>query len=169
MTASSRIGGTTPAARNVISGNNSSGVGGGDFGRFNQVLGNFIGTDITGTQDLGNGGTGVSLFGGNRDGSGTVIGGTTAGARNIISGNNVIGVFLARESGLFIQGNYIGTDVTGTVAIANGAEGIALFESGDITIGGIDGPWRAQRHFRQPGARHQRRQRRWGKAPRRPW
>ena len=51
----SRIGGTTPAARNLISGNNGSGVGGGDFGRFNQVLGNFIGTDITGTQDLGNG------------------------------------------------------------------------------------------------------------------
>ncbi|MDQ3413731.1 MAG: right-handed parallel beta-helix repeat-containing protein, partial [Verrucomicrobiota bacterium] len=131
-----RIGGTTPAARNLVSGNNSHGVNGGDFGTLNQVLGNLIGTDITGNQDLGNGGSGVSLGGGNRDGSGTVVGGTTAGARNIISGNGSVGVSLARESGLFIQGNYIGTDVTGTVAIGNGGDGISLFESGGVTIGG---------------------------------
>ncbi len=135
---SSRIGGTTPAARNVISGNNRIGVEGSNHGKFNQVQGNFIGTDITGTQDLGNGDTGVSLGIGDIDSSGTVIGGTVAGARNIISGNGFFGVNVARQSGLFIQGNYIGTDVTGTVAIGNGAGGISFFVSGNIMIGGDD-------------------------------
>jgi hypothetical protein len=132
----SHVGGTTRANRNVISGNNSGGVVGGDHGRFNQVTGNLIGTDRTGTQDLGNSGPGVSLGGSNRDGSGTVVGGTVVAARNIISGNGSVGVSLARASGIFVQGNYIGTDVTGTVAIGNEVGGISLFESGGITIGG---------------------------------
>jgi len=132
----SRVGGTLPAARNVISGNSQEGVLGGDVGRFNQIQGNFLGTDITGTLPLGNGRAGVSLSGGFIDGSGMVIGGTTAGARNIISGNNYHGIALGRVGGITIQGNYIGTDVTGTIAVSNAWYGISLFECSNITIGG---------------------------------
>ncbi len=123
-------------ARNVISGNSQEGVVGSDFGRFNQIQGNFIGTDITGTLPLGNGRAGVSVGGGFVDGSGTVIGGTTSGSRNIISGNKYHGIALGRVGGITIQGNYIGTDVTGTKAVGNAWDGISLFQCSSITIGG---------------------------------
>ena len=142
-TNSNRVGGTTPAARNVISGNNKNGVQV-DLGAIShQVLGNFIGTDITGTQDLGNTGRGVIINSAFRGSSGNVIGGTVAGAGNIISGNDGEGVLLAggTMNVNFIQGNYIGTDVTGTVAIGNGtasnpAAGIHLQSVFNTTIGG---------------------------------
>ena len=54
------------------------------------IQGNFIGTDVSGTLDLGNSGDGVRI----NDSSGNTIGGTAAGARNIISGNNSDGVEL---------------------------------------------------------------------------
>jgi VCBS repeat protein len=84
------VGGTVAAARNVISGNRNDGIQITDRGSTgNQVRGNYIGTDATGSQDLGDGdpnseGNGVdaSNFAANNS-----IGGTTAGARNIISGN----------------------------------------------------------------------------------
>ena len=70
---------------------------------------NFIGTDITGTVDLGNG-HGVSVSSAN-----VTIGGSAAGAGNLISGNDGIGH--RRTDGApcntVIQGNFIGTDVTG--------------------------------------------------------
>jgi titin len=130
----SRIGGTSPAARNLISGN-GSGVTGEACGQSNQISGNLIGTDITGAQALANSGSGVSFAGG-RDASGTIVGGAIAGARNIISGNSIDGVSFARIGGILVQGNFIGTDVTGTVAIPNRNHGIGLFESSGITIGG---------------------------------
>ena len=58
------IGGTTAAARNVISGNVGLGVGIGDGGpniTGNRVIGNYIGTDKTGTKDLGNSSDGLSI------------------------------------------------------------------------------------------------------------
>ena len=56
------------------------------------------------------------------DSSGNTIGGTTAAARNVISGNQV-GVYLVSDSGNVVEGNFIGTDTTGTVAIGNGTIG----------------------------------------------
>jgi CSLREA domain-containing protein len=116
------IGGTTVGTRNVISGNklgisiSNAGIPTAtDPPTGNLVQGNFIGTDVTGTIDLGNELDGVSL-GGNLN----TIGGTTAGARNIISGNDVAGINLASGTGNLAQGNFIGTDVTGTVALGNG-------------------------------------------------
>ena len=70
------MGGTTPAARNVIADSGGSGVLmelSGATG--NTVLGNYIGTDITGNADLGNGGRGVNINGV----PGNTIGGTAAG------------------------------------------------------------------------------------------
>ena len=51
------------------------------------VQGNFIGTDVSGTTALGNR-DGVYI----QSSNGNTIGGTTAGARNVISGNNRDGV-----------------------------------------------------------------------------
>jgi CSLREA domain-containing protein len=84
----------------------------------NTVEGNCIGIDPGGTIDRGNGGDGVRI--GNA--GNTIIGGTSAGARNIISGNNKNGVFISgTNSATFnrIEGNYIGTDASGTGALGN--------------------------------------------------
>jgi hypothetical protein len=131
------IGGTTVAARNVISGNGPStgnivGVsitGANSTG--NRVQGNFIGTHANGTLALGNSGTGVNIGGGASD---NLIGGTDAGARNIISGNGGNGVRLDAASNR-VQGNYIGTDVNGTVSLGNFSVGISINGSNNI-IGG---------------------------------
>jgi parallel beta-helix repeat protein len=124
------VGGLTPGARNVISGNNDGvyirGAGG-------KVQGNFIGTDITGTQALGNTSNGVTA------GEGALIGGTEAGARNIISANGSFGNIALGINGsgatATVQGNYIGTDVTGTRSLGNPSNGIHI-SSGNNTIGG---------------------------------
>jgi hypothetical protein len=125
--ANNAIGGTTAQSRNLISGN-STGVA--IAGENNQVLGNYIGTDVTGTQDLGNR-TGVSLQGINN-----TIGGTTPEFRNIISGNTSYGVHISGSQAQNNQvlGNYIGTDVTGTQSLSN-LEGIQINASENI-IGG---------------------------------
>jgi hypothetical protein len=52
-----------------------------------KIEGNFIGTDPSGTSDLGNRDNGVLIF----DASGTTIGGTKPEARNLISGNGASG------------------------------------------------------------------------------
>jgi hypothetical protein len=100
------VGGTESGAGNLISGNNRGVIGGGDF----TVLGNRIGTNAGGTTAIPNG-TGIGVFGAG------IIGGTTAGARNLISGNGW-GI-LVGGSGTVVQGNWIGTNAAGTAAVAN--------------------------------------------------
>jgi hypothetical protein len=79
------IGGTTVEARNLISGNDFSGVSiESNQAQDNQVLGNYIGTDVTGTQNLGNGSYGVGI---SRFVSNNTVGGTASGAGNIIAFN----------------------------------------------------------------------------------
>ncbi len=126
------IGGTTVAARNLISGN-SIGIrihGLGASG--NRVEGNLIGTNVNGTAALPNG-AGVDIF----STSGNTLGGTIAGARNLISGNGFNGVSISdnREEEL-VQGNYIGTDLTGTAKIPNGRNGVQIESATQVTIGG---------------------------------
>ncbi len=125
------IGGTVPGARNIISGNNA---GVHIQGQESKLQGNFIGTDITGTLALGN--TGGGVFAGDR----ALIGGTTPEARNIISGNggtgNVSLGFNIHGDNVTVQGNYIGTDVTGSVALVNPSVGISISQSGNL-IGGL--------------------------------
>lgn len=81
------------------------------------VEGNYIGTDVSGTTDLGNtNGVAVGQFIG-----GITIGGTVAAARNVISGNRDGIVFSGSTT---VQGNFIGTDVTGRVALGNSGRGL---------------------------------------------
>ena len=132
------VGGLAAGARNVISGNGARGVviqvGSGSL-----VLGNLIGTDASGMVDLGNTQEGVVIRGVPRN----TIGGTSANARNIISGNRG-GVLIKNipafpccnnATGNLVQGNFIGTTVDGNAALGN-STGVAIAASNN-TIGGI--------------------------------
>ncbi len=129
------VGGTTPGAENVISGNNSIGVvlfGSGTTG--NLVQGNFIGTDVTGTVALPNS-FGVSISGAPNN----TIGGTSVGARNIMSGNDFHGIGIGGiATGNQIEGNFIGTDVTGTVKLGNLNGVVISSDASNNTIGGTN-------------------------------
>jgi hypothetical protein len=134
------IGGVQSGSGNLISGNGEDGVflDGGSAAN-NLVQGNFIGTAAGGTSSLGNGRAGVGVSGA----PGNTIGGTAVGAGNLISGNGNPdtqgGIFFigTGAAGNFIQGNKIGTDVTGTLALGNAHEGIYLESAPSNTIGGI--------------------------------
>ncbi|MGH8883073.1 MAG: hypothetical protein ACRD0P_37985, partial [Stackebrandtia sp.] len=118
--ATNTIGGSTTAARNVISGNGFAGVL--LIATSGQVVrGNYIGTDDDGNTDLGNG-NGVYTDGA----SGAVVGGTAAGARNVISGNDGDGI-TTNSSTVTIQGNLVGTDVTGAADLGNAGHGVSVF------------------------------------------
>ena len=103
------------AAPQVISGHTGEGItisGGG----FTTVIGNRIGCDESGTVAVSNNASGIRLSGGVSN----CVGGTTPGQRNIISGNMASGILVVDASeGLVIQGNYIGTDVSGLVRLPN--------------------------------------------------
>ena len=103
------IGGTSPAARNVISGNRFGIEIAGASG--NVVEGNYVGTAATGTAALANA-AGVVV---SQAATSNTIGGTTAAARNVISGNSGIGVDFTGSgtTGNRVQGNYIGTAADG--------------------------------------------------------
>jgi hypothetical protein len=130
------LGGASAEARNVISGNNYGVylVDAGTSG--NLVLGNFIGADVTGANDLGNHFHGVYI---NSGASGNYVGGVSAGARNLISGNNGIGVLMsaAGTSGNRVVGNYIGTDAAGTADLGNAGSGVSI--TGGATANFIGG------------------------------
>jgi hypothetical protein len=127
------VGGSVTGARNIISGNNNHGVLVSGLGGGNKVEGNFIGTDVSGTIDLGNSLEGVSIS----NSPNNTVGGTVTGARNIISGNNNHGVMITGTSGgNKIQGNFIGTDLSGTIDLGNSVEGLLISNSPNHTVGG---------------------------------
>jgi len=137
------IGGTTPAARNVISGHLQYGVTVNASGRTGiQIQGNYIGTDVSGSVALGNSEAGIS-FGGARGG---VIGGVTSGAGNVIAGSTGAGPFSGNGITLFgvfldgarIQGNFIGTDASGAAPLGNASNGIVVDGTRDVFIGGTE-------------------------------
>jgi parallel beta-helix repeat protein len=115
------IGGTTARAGNVISGNNQAGIY--IFGSSCLVEGNLVGTNSAGAGAVGNGAAedaGIAVEGSSQ---GTTIGGTTAGAANVISGNINGGLALGRAC--VVEGNRIGTDSTGTEPVPNSEFGIS--------------------------------------------
>ncbi|MGM1054246.1 MAG: beta strand repeat-containing protein, partial [Bacteroidota bacterium] len=120
--------------KNIISGNKSFGLWVSNAnGNSDQVNGNLIGTNKFGTAKIPNG-SGVYFSGG----SGTIIGGSLAsGEGNVISGNLNFGIQFNGSNGNFIQGNYIGTDATGLLALGNLA-GIYNPNSANNLIGGSD-------------------------------
>src|SRR5262249_10475303 len=121
-------------AGNLISGNLGVGLALLSSGTKNNVVqGNKIGTDVRGTGALGNS-HGFWLS----QSASTLIGGSEAGAGNLISGNRAQGIVLT--DGAFnnvVQGNKIGTDVSGTFAVGNDNDGVWLgYGAHHNTIGG---------------------------------
>ena len=128
---SNQVGGAgSSAPRNVISGNGGAGIKiGGDH---NTLLGNFIGTDITGTKALANNGAGIYML----VAAGNTIGDISTGGFNLISGNLQQGIYIQNSSGETVKGNRIGTDVVGG-PLGNGAEGVLIENSNDCFIGDL--------------------------------
>jgi hypothetical protein len=144
LSSSNIIGGTTPAERNIISGTGGVGVHiavyfPGNRAGGNQVTGNYIGTDPTGTFAIGNGSTGVAIDGGFNN----IIGGTAAGAGNLISGNGAGGVQILGQqtvaTGNVVQGNLIGTQADGISPLGNNGSGVSFLSGAQAnTIGGTE-------------------------------
>jgi titin len=130
-----QVGGTAAGARNVISGNGGSGVylyGSGTTG--NLVQGNYIGTDTNGSLTIPNAGDGVTVNGAPAN----TLGGTSAGAGNLVSGNSQGGVSIngAGAAGNLVQGNYIGTDASGRLALGNLFSGVTILGGNNNLVGG---------------------------------
>jgi hypothetical protein len=119
------VGGTAAGAGNVVSSNGQAGVhvlGAG--GSANTVQGNFIGTDTAGNVDRGNSQHGIWI-----DGSpNNIVGGTSAAARNVISGNNATGITIQDPgaTGNFVRGNRIGTNAAGSAPLGNTSDGVRI-------------------------------------------
>ena len=97
----------------------------------NTVEGNFVGTDVTGSVPAANGADGIRILGNDN-----VIGGESAAARNLISGNTGHGVFILGGARNVLHGNLIGTGMTGTAALPNVASGVIVQDGPDNEIGG---------------------------------
>lgn len=116
------IGGTAVGERNIISKNGGNGIemahysGKSDVPANTLIIGNYIGTDESGTSADGNGYDGVFV----ETGTDTRVGGCSAAERNIISANGRDGVSGADT----VWGNYIGTDVSGTLDLGNTRDGV---------------------------------------------
>lgn len=149
-----RIGGDTPAARNLMSGL-LSGVVSFSVPDGLRIEGNLIGTNASGTAAIANRNYGVYID----TYTNVAIGGNTPAARNVISGNELTAIQLgsgtapAAFPNVRVFGNLIGTDWTGTVPIPNGRNApspsqpqptILLFSGGSCSaqIGGF-GPGEA--------------------------
>ena len=109
------IGGTGANDGNVITNNGNEGINLTGAGATGTVIqGNIIGLDPDGSTGSGNADVGIALLSGSHN---TTIGGTTAAARNVIS-NNYEGIEINSNNNI-IQGNYIGTDITGLLDRGN--------------------------------------------------
>ncbi|MDB5273298.1 MAG: hypothetical protein JWO58_1665 [Chitinophagaceae bacterium] len=126
------IGGATAGQGNTLSGNGEEGLL-----MINSntpiIKGNFVGTTSTGSAAIANGRSGIHL----QTSATPTIGGTAAGESNTVSGNTWDGIQMESASNATIQGNFIGTNATGTAAIGNGSNGISGYtNSSNHLIGG---------------------------------
>ncbi|MBZ0292620.1 MAG: CSLREA domain-containing protein, partial [Anaerolineae bacterium] len=140
------IGGLTAADRNLISSNTANGIHIKGVSTVtettannNIIQGNYIGLDRTGLLDRGNDKDGVFID----ESEDNLVGGSVAGARNIISGNGDNGVQiknLNEASGLslanLVRGNYIGLNYNANGMVPNDDDGVRLSGTRGNTIGG---------------------------------
>ncbi|MEM6348482.1 MAG: T9SS type A sorting domain-containing protein [Bacteroidota bacterium] len=95
----------------------------------NSVVGNLIGTDISGNNAVANTSFGVQVYGDN-----ALIGGNNAAGRNIISGNGN-GVQILGDNAT-VRNNYVGLNTAGNAALGNTGLGI-LIQGEDAVVGGF--------------------------------
>jgi titin len=131
------VGGTTAAARNVISGNSFAGVEFANaFCNGNVVEGNLIGTKADGVTALGNGAQGVFIEFLSHD---KTVGGTAAGAGNVIAFNGDDGVLIGGPAGSTTNLAGVGNSVLGNSIFGNGKIGIDLGPDDGVTPNGFNG------------------------------
>lgn len=150
--ASNTVGGVTAGLGNVISSNGTHGIvitGAGT--RENAVQGNFIGTAANGAQALANRHDGVQISNGAFN---NTIGGSVAGASNLISANGRFGVNItgAGTSENTVSGNIIGLDYSATVPLSNGSSGVQI--AGGAFANLIGGDTTAERNLISGNKRH---------------
>jgi len=128
------VGGDRATYGNVVSGNV---VGITVYGNSNTVAGNLVGTDITGVTAIPNTADGIVVSGGGDD---NLIGGVSATHSNLLSGNAMRGILIISEGtdGNRVEGNFIGTDITGTTALGNGQNGVAIYRGQYNVVGSTD-------------------------------
>lgn len=140
-----RIGGSSAADRNVVSGNPGHGIATYDESTDSTVIvNNIIGLDPSGTKRLSNRVHGVDI---NLMSSYSTVGGTQPGERNVISGNSGEGVEISHNVATVqnkVVGNFIGTDATGNAApdfASNYASGVQLEDgvTNNVVTGNVIG------------------------------
>jgi uncharacterized delta-60 repeat protein len=140
--ANNTIGGTSSTTRNIVSGNQSDGIRIENWSGFgasgNDVIGNYIGTDVTGTVAIGNGNSGIGIFGGADNNTiGTDLDGSDDALEgNLISGSTNAGIQIWDADSNTIRGNLIGVDATGTTLVGNSNMGIQLSGGSSFTVVG---------------------------------
>src|SRR5262249_25563751 len=132
------IGGTQAGLGNVISGNKGNGIEILEADASgNVIVGNIIGFDRMASTAVGNSQNGVVLAFGNN-----TVGGTQAGAGNIIAGNSAAGIYIANSTANKVYGNRVGTNIANATNLGNGTNGIVIDNGGTNNIGGIDSTFR---------------------------
>ncbi|HEY0100956.1 MAG TPA: hypothetical protein VGB76_18555, partial [Pyrinomonadaceae bacterium] len=118
------IGGAAAGDGNVLAGNRGPDIHLGIGSHSNQVSGNMIGTDVSGSIALKQGSQTFSIF----SGSNNVIGGNTPGARNVIIGGLTIDgdTPYGASTGNHVKGNYIGLNRAGTAALNPVGSGVSI-------------------------------------------
>lgn len=125
------VGGTTPAARNIISNNSSAAISVGSSATATRIEGNLIGTNAAATAVLHNGTYAIVVNSPN-----TTVGGAASGAGNVISSNNeCIRTIENNSNSATVQGNFIGTDPTGTRDLGCNGNGVSIAADNAI-VGG---------------------------------
>jgi parallel beta-helix repeat protein len=116
---------------NILSGNTGPGIGVFDS-QNTTIAGNKIGTDASGTSAFGNTSYGILVA---SDSSGNTIGGPNPADQNVISANGPAGIYIAGPAhDNTVEGNRIGTDVTGNAALPNSGGGIAVIGGANNTL-----------------------------------
>jgi len=133
------VGGSTPNARNLVSGNlTGDGIkleGATSTAGVNPIVqGNYVGLNIAGTGAIANGGAGITLL----DSYNVQVGGSNAGAGNVISNSTSHGIGIlgaAATGGHSVLGNIIGLDASANAAMGNSAQGIQISGGSGVDLG----------------------------------
>ena len=131
-----QVGGTDPADRNVFSGNGLRGIlVAGTSASGNMIEGNYVGTNSDGTAPVPND---IGIY--FNDAPDNTVGGTAIGAGNVVSGNDVIGVYFVGNDAArnIVKGNTIGLNADRSGPLGNTGPGISTFEADDTVIGGTE-------------------------------
>jgi len=131
--ANTRIGGSTAADRNVISGNTGRGIRVSTGADGSVITGNYIGVTASGSTAFTNKGQwGIQVEG---SATNVTLGGSTSALRNVIGGHTNDGIWINTGGTVTVQGNFVGLGADGSTLVGNGGSGVYL-ASHNITIGG---------------------------------